>query len=291
MFSPMRWLITGASGFTAQHFISHLKARGEDVFATSTTLDTALKCDFQDEAAIQALLREIKPERVVHLTGVYGTDPKLAPLFQDVHVTQTENLIRGCAAMPTPPAIALASSAHVYGNQGGRISETAPLVRISEYAASKIEMEALAQKWSKEAPIFVARAFNYTGTGQSEKFLIPKIVQHFKNRATKLTLGDISIERDFSDVRDIIQYYLAMFEADHAGHIVNFCSGNLVSVRDIVLTCQEITGHEIQVEQSPLLMRPNEIQILYGSTDKLVKLTGSKPSVTIKQTLASMLQS
>ena len=287
----MRWLITGASGFTAQHFISHLKARGEDVFATSTTLDTAIKCDFQDESAIKSLLQEIRPDRVVHLTGVYGTDPKLAPLFKDVHVTQTENLIRGCAAMPTPPAMALASSAHVYGNQSGKISESAPLVRISEYAASKIEMEALAKKWSKDAPIFVARSFNYTGTGQSEKFLIPKIVQHFKSKAAKLTLGDISIERDFSDVRDIVQYYLAMFEADHAGHVVNFCSGNLVSVRDIVLMCQEITGHELRIEQSPALMRPNEIQTLYGSTDKLVELTGSKPTITMKQTLASMLQS
>jgi nucleoside-diphosphate-sugar epimerase len=285
----MRWLITGASGFTAQHFISFLKTQGEEVFATSTTLETAIRCDFKDEAAIKELLQKIRPERVVHLTGVYGTDPKLAPLFQDVHVKQTENLIKACAAMPTPPAIALASSAHVYGNQGGRISETAPLVRISEYAASKIEMEALAQKWSKEAPIFVARSFNYTGTGQSEKFLIPKIIQHFKTKAAKLTLGDISIERDFSDVRDIIQYYMAMFEADHAGHVVNFCSGNLISVRDIVLTCQEITGHELQVEQSPALMRPNEIQTLYGSTDKLVQLTGSKPAITMKQTLTSML--
>lgn len=289
MFSSMRWLITGARGFTAQHFISHLKARGEDVFATSTTLDTAIKCDFRDEAAIKALLREIRPERVLHLTGVYGTDPNLAPLFKDVHVTQTENLIKGCAAMPTPPAIALASSAHVYGNQGGRISESAPLVRISEYAASKIEMEALAKKWSKETPIFVTRSFNYTGTGQSEKFLIPKIIQHFKTKAPKLTLGDISIERDFSDVRDIIQYYMAMFEADYTGQIVNFCSGNLISVRDIVLTCQEITGHEIKVEQSPALMRPNEIQILYGCTDKLLELTGRKSTMTIKQTLSAML--
>ena len=285
----MRWLITGASGFTAQHFISFLKTQGEEVFATSTTLETAIRCDFKDEAAIKELLQKIRPERVVHLTGVYGTDPKLAPLFQDVHVRQTENLIKACAAMPAPPAIALASSAHVYGNQGGRISESAPLVRISEYAASKIEMEALAQKWSKEAPIFVARSFNYTGTGQSEKFLIPKIIQHFKTKAAKLTLGDISIERDFSDVRDIIQYYMAMFEADHAGHVVNFCSGNLISVRDIVLTCQEITGHELQVEQSPALMRPNEIQTLYGSTDKLVQLTGSRPAITMKQTLTSML--
>jgi nucleoside-diphosphate-sugar epimerase len=285
----MRWLITGASGFTAQHFISHLKARGEDVFATSTTLDTAIKCDFQDEAAIKALLREIRPERVVHLTGVYGTDPKLAPIFKDVHVTQTENLIKACASMPNPTPIALASSAHVYGNQGGRISETAPLVRISEYAASKIEMEALAKKWSKAVPIFVARSFNYTGTGQSEKFLIPKIVQHFKNRAEKLILGDISIERDFSDIRDIIRYYLAMFEADYAGQVVNFCSGNLISVRDIVLTCQEITGHELQVEQSASLMRPNEIQVLYGCTDKLMGLTGCKPTITMMQTLSAML--
>ena len=286
----MRWLITGASGFTAQHFISYLKARGEDVFATSTTLDSAIKCNFQDEAAIKALLREIQPERVVHLTGAYGTDPKMAELFHDVHVRQTENLIKACASLATPPVIALASSAHVYGNRGGKILETAPLVPISAYAASKIEMEALASKWSKETPLFVARSFNYTGTGQSEKFLIPKIVKHFKEKAPTLTLGDISIERDFSDVRDIIQYYMAMFSANPAGHTVNFCSGDIVSVKSIVLTCMEITGHELKMEQSPLLMRPNEIQTLYGSTEKLVGLTGLKPTYTMKQTLESMLR-
>lgn len=285
----MKWLITGASGFTARCMYDFLKKNGHEVYLTSTSLDSAIKCDFSDEVDVKNLIQKIKPDRVVHLAGVYGLDPSLNKLFHDVHVTQTENLLKACAHLLTPPTLALASSAHVYGNREGKLSEDEQLVPIGAYAVSKMNMEFLAKKWSTQLPIYVARSFNYTGVGQSEKFIIPKIVQHFRQKAPQLVLGDITVERDFSDVRDIVQYYTAIFEAKQPGEVVNFCSGSLLSISSIIVSCKEITGHSPEVVQSPHLIRPYEIRKLYGCSDKLYRLTRCRPAYPLRQTLRDML--
>jgi len=50
--------------------------------------------------------------------------------------------IRAAAARPVPARVLLASSAAVYGNQPGLLSEAAPLHPVNAYGAAKAEMEA-----------------------------------------------------------------------------------------------------------------------------------------------------
>jgi nucleoside-diphosphate-sugar epimerase len=285
----MKWLITGANGFTAKHLYSFLKNNNHEVYLISRSGDSAIKCDLSDQEAVVNVIKKIQPNRVVHLAGVYGLDPGLNELFYDVHVKQTENLIRACAAMSCPPVIVLASSAHVYGNREGKLVEDDKPAPIGHYAISKMHMEIMAQKWTSELPIYIARSFNYTGRGQAENFIIPKIIEHFKKRVPQLTLGDISVERDFSDVRDIVQYYIALFNAGQVGQTVNFCSGNLMSIAKVISHCQEITGHHLEVVLGPHLIRPQEIKKLYGCSDKLYRLTRCRPVYNIRQTLEDML--
>ena len=98
------------------------------------------------------------------------------------------------------------SSASIYGN-GYKlpIKEHFLPNPDSDYAVSKLASEFVAKLFMETLPITILRPFNYTGIGQDENFIIPKIIDHFKKKPT-IELGNIN-EREFNDVRNIVYLY------------------------------------------------------------------------------------
>ena len=125
--------------------------------------------------------------------------------------------------------------------------------------------------------------------GQTENFLIPKIVSHFKRRAEKIELGNLEVSRDFSDVRDVVAAYVALLESNIRSEVFNICSGRAVALRSVLNTVAHLSEHTLQVEVSPAFIRANEIPVLRGSYDKLARAINFTPRYTLEDTLAWML--
>ncbi|MBC7500140.1 MAG: GDP-mannose 4,6-dehydratase, partial [Herminiimonas sp.] len=175
-----------------------------------------------------------------------------------------------------PRRVLIASSANIYGNAaGGMLDEATPPQPVNHYAVSKLAMEHMVRTWHDRLPIVMTRPFNYTGVGQSPSFLVPKIVSHFTRREPVIELGNIDIERDFSDVRMVARVYRALLEADCAGQTVNVCSGRAYALRDIVSMMQEIAGYAIEVRVNPAFVRYSDVRTLAGSSAKLNALVGA----------------
>jgi nucleoside-diphosphate-sugar epimerase len=186
--------------------------------------------------------------------------------------------------------VLLASSANVYGNlQGGLLSEANPVNPANDYAVSKLAMEYMAKLWLPRVPVVMARPFNYTGVGQSDSFLIPKIVSHFVRKQPTLELGNMDVWREFNDVRDVVKAYRLLLEAAPIGQIVNVCSSNLVSLKEALALATELTGHSLEPRVNQMFVRANEVLKLGGDTTLLKTFIPAWQPRRLRETLAWML--
>ena len=141
-------------------------------------------------------------------------------------------------------------------------------------------MENMARLFMDRLPITIARPFNYTGVGQSINYVIPKIVEHFRNGARHIDMGNLAVARDFSDVRDVVCVYRRLLEAPAAvGEVVNVCSGTVSTLAEILGLAKALTGRQIDVRADPALMRPYEVTWSPGGDrNKLDSLIGGFPA-------------
>jgi len=285
-------LVTGAAGFTGRYVVEALALRGYRVFGAGlgpSSVEDWIVCDLTDKSEVTEMVRRVVPNVVVHLAALTFIPEGNPKDFYNVNVFGALNLLEALAASAKPPSkVLVASSANVYGNTPGELREDMCPAPVNHYAASKLAMECMVKTWFDRLPIVITRPFNYTGPGQDERFIIPKIVGHFKRHEETLRLGDISVERDFSDVEDVAEAYVLLLLSGIQSEVVNVCRGETLSVGNILEEMGEIAGYKIEVESDPSLFRPNDIKRLAGNNQKLRAVTGFAPNIPIRETLRKM---
>jgi nucleoside-diphosphate-sugar epimerase len=287
-------LMTGARGFTGAYVRAELEQAGCRVVGAviaDPTVDE-MKLDLTDSANCRAVVEAVRPDYVVHLAAISFVQHADAGEFYRVNTIGTTNLLQALLdAGIAPRRVLVASSANIYGNAGGVLSESQVPQPVNHYAASKLAMEQMVATYADSLPIVVTRPFNYTGAGQEARFLVPKIVSHFVRGERVIELGNLDVERDFSDVRDVARIYRQLLAADTAGQTVNVCSGYGYALRQIVSAMQEIAGYEIDVRVNQSFVRLSEVKTLIGSPLLLQSLIGEQTAIPLPQTLQWMFDS
>jgi nucleoside-diphosphate-sugar epimerase len=292
--SGKRALVTGLHGFTGRYMARELEEAGYRVFGTALADETGaadvFSADLLDRDAMAALVERVQPDVVVHLAGIAFVAHANAEQIYRVNVAGTRNLLEALATLERKPsAVLLASSANIYGNaDADPIDENVIPAPANDYAVSKLAMEYMARLWFDRLPIIIARPFNYTGVGQHENFLLPKIVSHFRRGARDIELGNLNVARDFSDVRMVAASYRRLLAAKPAGQAFNVCSGvghELAGVLDLMA---QIAGYRIDVHVNPAFLRSNEVARLVGSNVKLTGVIGALTVPPLEQTLRWM---
>ena len=291
-----RALVTGLRGFTGVYMERELAAAGYQVFGMAApragSEPGVFSVDLCDRAAVAAMVEQVQPDVVVHLAGIARVEHGNAEQIYRINVAGTRNLLEALAGLSrTPSAVLLASSANVYGNASvSLIDESVAPAPANDYAVSKLAMEYMARLWEDRLPIILARPFNYTGRGQSEQFLLPKIVAHFRRRASTIELGNLEIARDFSDVRMVVHSYRRLLAAAPAGETFNVCSGRSHSLSNVLDLMAEIAGYRIDVRVNPAFVRANDVLTLTGDNSKLVARIGQVQTRPLSETLRWMAE-
>jgi nucleoside-diphosphate-sugar epimerase len=290
-----RALVTGLSGFTGQYVAQQLRDAGYEVFGTITPGHAPgvneFAVDLNDRAGLAAMVQEVQPDVVAHLAAIAFVAHGDVDQIYRVNVVGTRNLLEALAAAPKKPsAVLLASSANIYGNTDvGVIGEEVPAAPANDYAVSKLSMEYMARLWQDKLPLIVVRPFNYTGVGQHENFLLPKIVAHFRRKAADIELGNLHVWRDFSDVRMVAAAYRKLLAAPAAiGGAFNICSGHAYSLGEALDMMADIAGYKINVHVNPAFVRANEVVRLVGDNRRLIAATGPLDTVPLADTLRWM---
>ena len=290
-----RVLVTGSEGFTGRYVINALADAGWEVWGSGTgaigSTPRYVRLDLLVPSSIKSALEVAQPHLVIHLAAVSFAAEEDSSRYYYVNVIGAHNLLSALASMRrSPDRVILASSANVYGNpdQCG-IKETCKTKPQSDYAVSKLSMESVSRLFKGTFSINIVRPFNYTGIGQSARFLVPKIVAHVRRRSPSIELGNLEVERDFSDVRDIARYYVSLAEKGCDREIINFCSGQLISLRSILQIATEKTGHKMAVHVNPALTRKNEVFRLSGDRSNLDAIAGRHINFNIASTIEWML--
>ncbi|KVG07171.1 epimerase [Burkholderia vietnamiensis] len=297
-----RAFVTGVTGFTGRYMAQRLAAAGYDVWGTvapgtarpddpAFAHCTLLPVDLLDGDAMRAAVADARPDAVVHLAARAHVARDEPSQTYAVNIVGTRNLLAALAGLDRrPSAVLLASSANIYGNStAGVIDETVAPAPANDYAVSKLAMEYAAKLWADRLPIVIARPFNYTGVGQDDAYLLPKLVSHYASRAPRISLGNLDVSRDFSDVRDVTAAYLKLLEAAPAGETFNVCSERAYSLKEVLAMLSRIAGYVIDVTIDPRFVRHNEVKRLSGSRDKLRRSVGELPVTPLDDTLRWMM--
>lgn len=291
-----RALITGLRGFTGYYMAQELTAAGYRVYGTVMPGEELgpdiFPVDLCDREAVARMVDEVQPDVVAHLAGIAFVAHTNSELIYRVNVVGTRNLLEALAnGRHRPTSVLLASSANIYGNASVPvIDENVPPAPANDYAVSKLAMEYMARLWMDKLPITIARPFNYTGVGQTDNFLLPKIVSHFRRTEKRIELGNLAIARDFSDVRMVARAYRRLMAVAPAGEAFNVCSGSSHSLANLIDMMSEIAGYHIDVHVNPAFVRANDVLTLSGSNSKLTAVIGQLDPTPLSETLRWMYQ-
>lgn len=280
-------LVTGAGGFVGRHLLAELGGRA-----------VAGRADVTDGDALAAELRAVAPAAVCHLaaaTSVAESWRRGAETWR-VNVLGTVALLDAVRAEAPEARTLVVSTGEVYGpTPDGRAGEDTPVAPLSPYAASKAAAELAATRAARaeKLDVVVARPFQHAGPGQDERFAIgswtARIARLERAGGGELEVGDLTVRRDLTDVRDVTRAYRLLLDPATPAGTYNVCSGRTVELATVLDTLVRLAREPVEVRDNPALRRPVDVPVLAGDPARLEAATGWRAEIPLEQTLADAL--
>ena len=208
----------------------------------------------------------------------------------------TGNVLEAASLCRNDPIVLAVSSLQVYGKPDRvPISEAAELRPENPYGESKAEQEKVCLEYfrNRGLKVIIARSFNHTGTGQPADFVWPNFTKQIaeieKGKRDVLRVGNLDVERDFSDVRDVVRAYELAAVKCRPGEAYNVCSGKPINIGKMLETLKSFSTTDVRVVVDRNRIR-KESAALYGDNSKLSGETGWKPEIPFETTLRELLE-
>lgn len=262
--------------------------------------------DFRDAAAIEAVIAEARPSLVAHLAAQSSVAlaSNAAEETWRVNVISTFTLARAVSQHAPGGVFFLTSTAEVYGASflAGPAREDTPTAPTNSYAVSKLAAERILQDiLPAETRLIIVRAFNHSGAGHDERFVLPSFAAQVARAESgfsppRILTGNLAAERDFLHVEDVVEAYgrlLSMGVSDALPNrtLVNVASGRAWRLETLVDMLRAKARCPIALELDSSRMRPSDIPSVVGDASRLGALTGWSPALPAERILDDLLAS
>lgn len=298
--STRKLFITGGSGFVGAS-IKRFLLDDPEYQQIYEIIEPASRIDLRDKTGLVHAFADAMPDAVIHLAAQSFVPQSFKNPLEtyEVNFLGTLNLLQALKDSGFSGRMLYVGSGDQYGLVAADVLpliETHPLKPRNPYAVSKAAAELLCYQWSQTEglDIVMARPFNHIGPGQSERFAVSDFARQvveikLGHRAAEISVGDIDVTRDFTDVRDVVRAYLMLLSEGKSGETYNVCSGKEIPIREVLEQLLALAGVQANIRQDSARFRSAEQRRVYGSCDKLRAASGWQPEIPLQQSLVDNL--
>ena len=304
-------LVTGAEGFIGSYLVRFLGAQEWKVIGgyrlhganSRPKLRNVefIQCDLTNGQRVEEVFTEYRPTHIFHLGAqslptVSWADP--VSTFES-NIMGSLHVFEATRHMKRPAVVLSACSSAEYGHVPASaipVTEEQPLRPLHPYGISKVCLDLLAREYflDYKIPTVNVRLFNTTGPGKTNDAPSDFVRQLIRIRKgiqqPTVVVGNLKPRRAFLDVNDaVLGFYRAALKGQ-PGEAYNLCGTKTYEIGELLRLAIDLSGLTVEIRRVARLMRPSDEKVIFGSTKKLRKHTGWKPTLSIEQTLMSMLE-
>lgn len=299
-----RALLFGAMGFVGKYLSRELAGNGYEVFGSDLieftgegSFDGYFRCDLLDAKGVSALLEEVRPTHVVNLAAIssVGLSWKIPGKTVEVNVCGTINILEAARQHCPDAKILLIGSSEEYEISDQPLSETAALSANNPYGISKSVQESFSELYRARYGMSICRvrAFNHTGVGQADTFVIPSWCRQAAEISAGgqpgvMRVGNTQVCRDFSHVEDVVRAYRLILEKGSSGAVYNVGSGRAVRLSELLEYIVSLSEQPIDVCVDEELFRPADNPVICCDNRLIRSQLGWEPEYSIYDAVRQM---
>lgn len=252
--------------------------------------------DVLDKESIKSVLEKYKPNVIYDFAvqNSVGYAWKQPNETVDINIIGALNVFDSIKAIGDYyPRLLMAGSGEEYGRMDYSnipLSEELQPTPNNLFAATKVEQSLLANIYYRAyaMDVVTVRTFNEIGPGMSGRFSISNFCKQFAQAhgsKFKLHVGNINIERDYTDVRDLVDAFIALSNKGIGGEVYNAGAGRAVRIGTIIDALEEISGKKAEIVVDQSRIRPIDTPKLESNNQKIEADTGWKANIDLRETI------
>ncbi len=297
-------LIFGINGFVGRYLSNEFLAHGYSVIGSDKARNKPLfkginlyEANLLDYKKVEYIINQCSPDIIINLAAIssVGISWSMPQTTMSVNVIGPLNILEAARKLIIKPKILLIGSSEEYVISNFPMNEDRKLNASNPYGISKITQERFAELYREQygMKVYCVRAFNHTGVGQKDTFVLPSFCRQIalinkSGTPGTIKVGNLTVKRDFSHVKDVVRAYRMILESDNCNIIYNVGSGKAYSLKTMLDFIISLSVQKITVEIDQSRFRPTDQPVICCDHNLITSQLGWEPQLTVFDALREM---